>query len=177
MAQKISSKPRFFQRVLRWGWESKLLNDKSKMSLYPPFLLMSARFTEIGNGWRKVKATLPLTSWSRNPGGVIFGGFQAALADPVPALACSRLFPGYDCWTRGLAIDFKRGGDTDLELRFHFASDQELAIKQELEEKGYATPTFSYGFYLSDGSLASSVTNTVAIRQPGHISKHVGRRK
>ena len=31
---------------------------------------------------------------SRNPGGVMFGGYQAALADPIAALACARVFPG-----------------------------------------------------------------------------------
>ena len=45
---------------------------------------------------------LPLNTVSRNPGGVMFGGYQAALADPIAALACSRIFPGYSCWTRAI---------------------------------------------------------------------------
>ena len=105
-------------------------------------------------------------------GGVIFGGFQAALADPVPALACTRIFKGYDCWTRKLSIDFRQGGSTDLQLRFEFDEQQEKEIQEELDRKGYATPTFELGYYLTDGSLASVVSNTVAIRQPGHKSRH-----
>jgi len=95
------------------------------------------------------------------------------LVDPVPALACARVFEGYDCWTRGMSIDFRRGGSTDLELRFEFDPQQEKDIKEELDKKGYATPIFEYEYYLKDGSLASVVTNTVAIRQPGHVSKHI----
>jgi hypothetical protein len=111
---------------------------------------------------------LPLNTISRNPGGVMFGGYQAALGDPIAALACSRIFPEYGVWTRAMSIDFKVGGSKDLELKFQMSVEQEEAIRKELEEKGRATPTFTYGFYLPDGTMSTLVTNTVAIRPPGY---------
>ena len=96
-----------------WMWlmqtvsASRLMSEKLKIELYPPFLLMRVKVLEISRKWRTVRMRLPLNTVSRNPGGVMFGGFQAALADPVAALACSRVFPGYSCWTRGLSLDFK----------------------------------------------------------------------
>ena len=45
-----------------------MLSDELKMSLYPPFLLMRARFTKIDSNWRKVIVTLPLNGLSRNAG-------------------------------------------------------------------------------------------------------------
>jgi len=106
---------------------------------------------------------------SASPPGVMFGGYQAALADPIAALACSRVFPGYSCWTRAMTIDFVLGGSTDLELRFEFDPALEEEIRKELEEKGRATPTFTYGFYLKDGTLCTKIENVVAIRPKGYI--------
>lgn len=62
----------------------------------------------------------------------MFGGAMASLADPIPALACLRLFPGYAVWTRSLKLDFRREARTDLELRFDFDMAIEAFIRQEL---------------------------------------------
>jgi hypothetical protein len=78
------------------------------------------------------------------------------------------VFPGYSVWTRAMSVDFQKGGSTDLELRFQMDPIQEAAIAGELRQKGRATPTFEYGYYLSDGSLCTLVRNTVAIRPKGY---------
>jgi hypothetical protein len=66
-------------------------------------------------------------------------------------------------------IDFQRGGATDLELRFEMTKEQEEAIRAELAARGRATPTFVYGFHLSDGTLCTRVENRVAIRPKGYV--------
>ena len=99
----------------------------------------------------------------------MFGGYQACLADPIAALACSRVFPGYSCWTRGMELDLRKGGTGDLELRFDFPPELEREIREELDSKGRSTPTFTYGFYLQDGTMCTEVKNTVAIRPKGYI--------
>ena len=98
----------------------------------------------------------------------MFGGYQAALADPIAALACARVFPGYSVWTRGLTIDFELGGSTDLELRFEFSESQEADIRATLAREGRATPSFEYGFHLADGRRCTRIVNTVAIRPRGY---------
>jgi acyl-coenzyme A thioesterase PaaI-like protein len=156
------------QRFMAWMAERRLLSDAKLIEWYPPFLWMRIRVLEIADGWRRVRIRLPLNSISRNPGGVMFGGFQAALADPVAALACARIFPGYSVWTRSLQVEFELGGSSDLELRFEFAPEQEAAIRAELAAQGRATPEFSYGFYLTDGRCCTRVRNVVAIRPRGY---------
>ena len=146
----------------------KFLPESRRLELYPAFAMMRIKVLEIGDGWRRVRIRLPLNSVSRNPGGVMFGGFQACLADPIAAIACSRVFPGYSVWTRAMTVDFQKGGSTDLELRFQMEPAQEAAIVAELGEKGRATPTFEYGYYLADGSLCTVISNTVAIRPKGY---------
>ena len=156
------------QRFMDWVFARRWLTDARKLEWYPPFWLMRIRVLELRDGWRGVRILLPLHSISRNPGGVMFGGFQASLADPIAALACARVFPGHSVWTRGMSIEFDRGGNTDLELRFEMAPSQESDIRAELAARGRATPTFEYGYYLADGTRCTRIRNTVAIRPRGY---------
>jgi acyl-coenzyme A thioesterase PaaI-like protein len=161
-------KPRLFQRFLRFMSERRILSDARMLELYPPFLFMRVKVLEMDRDWRHVRIRLPLNAISRNPGGVMFGGFQAALADPIAALACARVFPGYSTWTRAMQIDFEHGGSTDLELRFEFPAAMEQQIREALSREGRATPSFEYGFFLQDGTRCTRVINTVAIRPRGY---------
>jgi len=146
----------------------RFIPEGRRLELYPPFRAMRIRVLETSDGWRRIRILLPLDWRSKNPGGVMFGGWQAALADPIAALSCARVFPGYSVWTRSMHIDFQRGGATDLELRFEMTKVQEDDIRAELVERGRATPTFVYGFHLADGTLCTRVENRVAIRPKGY---------
>ena len=119
--------------------------------------------------WRQVRILLPLAGANRNPGGGMFGGAVAALADPIGALACNRVFPGHTVWTRAMSLDFRREGRSDLELRFDLDPAQEAAIGEELGQRGRSTPTLEYGFWDTADRLCVQVKNTVAIRPAGYI--------
>ena len=156
------------QRFMGFVARSRILPDARLLELYPPFVAMRIKVLEIGAGWRTVRIRLPLNAMSRNPGGVMFGGYQAALADPIAALACARVFPGYSVWTRSMNISFDHGGNSDLEMRFSLTPEQEQAIRIELERDGRSTPTFEYGYVRKDGVRCTVVRNTVAIRPRGY---------
>jgi acyl-coenzyme A thioesterase PaaI-like protein len=160
----MSLLPRFMRFIARSG----ILSDARLLELYPPFRPMRIKVLEISESWRAVRILLPLNARSRNPGGVMFGGWQAALADPIAALACARIFPGYSVWTRSMNIAFDHGGNSDLEMRFSLTPDQEAAVRVELQRDGRATPTFEYGFIRKDGVRCTVVRNTVAIRPRGY---------
>lgn len=148
---------------------AKFISPRKRLEWYPPFWVMRIKVLDLAEDWRSVRIRLPLNSFSRNPGGVMFGGYQASLADPIAAISCARVFPGYSVWTRALTLDFIRGGSTDLELRFDFPAEQEHAIRAELDDRGRATPVFEYGYYLADGTLCTRILNTVAIRPKGYV--------
>jgi len=156
------------QRFMRFLTRSRILSDARLLELYPPFVPMRIKVLEIADNWRLVRIRLPLNALSRNPGGVMFGGYQAALADPIAALACARVFPGYSVWTRAMQIAFEHGGNSDLEMRFSLTWEQEAAIRIELERDGRATPTFEYGYFRKDGVRCTVIRNTVAIRPRGY---------
>ena len=147
------------------------LSDKKRLELFPPFWLMRIKVLEIADGGRVFRIRLPLTAISRNMGGFMFGGYQSSLADPIAAIACARVFPGYSVWTRALTLDFLHEGRGDLELRFNFDAQQEATIRQELAQRGRSTPRFEYGYYLADGTLCTRIHNSVAIRPQGYKRK------
>ncbi len=156
------------QRFMNFMTRNKILSDARLLELYPPFMPMRIRVLEISESWRSVRILLPLNALSRNPGGVMFGGYQAALADPIAALACARVFPGYSVWTRAMSISFDHGGNSDLEMRFSLTPEQESAIRMDLERDGRSTPTFEYGYVRKDGVRCTVIRNTVAIRPRGY---------
>ena len=150
-------------------WIRKLpwVSPARRLAWYPPFHAMSAEVLELSSDWRHARIRLPLNGFNRNPGGGMFGGSMASLADPIAALACNRVFPGHRLWTRAMQLDFRHEGRTDLELRFDLDPVQEQAIREELERRGRSTPVFEYGFHDLQGRLCVQVRNTVAIR-PGN---------
>jgi len=156
------------QRFMKFVSSSGILPDARLLELYPPFVPMRIKVLEITKDWRTVRILLPLNARSRNPGGVMFGGYQAALADPIAALACARVFPGYSVWTRAMSISFDHGGNSDLEMRFALTPAQEQDIRMGLQHEGRATPTFEYGYVRKDGVCCTVIRNTVAIRPRGY---------
>ncbi|MEJ2590625.1 MAG: DUF4442 domain-containing protein [Candidatus Thiodiazotropha sp.] len=135
-----------------------------RLERFPPFLKLGVRVVELHTDWRQVRILLPLSAENRNPGGSMFGGCIASLADPIPALACHRQFPEHAVWTRHLQIDFRRPGLTDLELRFELTEASISAIGQDLAERDRSTPCFEFGFYDAQENLVAWVKNRVAIR-------------
>lgn len=99
----------------------------------------------------------------------MFGGNQAALADPIAALACLAVFPGHDVFTRKLEVDFRAPGDSDLELRFDFPAETEQQIREELEHKGRANPVFQYAYYTQSGVECTRIICEVAIRPANYL--------
>lgn len=154
--------------ILRRLARADFLTPEKRLEWYPPFWVMRIKVLELAPDWRRIRIRLPLYSLSKNPGGSMFGGNQASLADPIPALACARIFPGRAVWTRAFTIEFQRPGDTDLELRFEVSESRIEAIRRELDARGRATPRFEFGFYLTSGEECSRIVNSVAIRPAGY---------
>ena len=129
---------------------------------------MQVKVLRMENDGRDVIIRLPLNRFNRNPGGGMFGGAMASLADPIAALMCARIFPGHAVWTRNMEIDFVREGRSDLELRFVLQQQHEEQIRQELADRKRATPVFEYAFFDDSQRVCAWVTNKVAIRPDGY---------
>ena len=152
----------------RFIWNTRLISDRKRIESFPAFWLMRIKVLELDPDWRHIRIRLPHSWIATNIGGSLFGGFQACLADPIAAMACMKIFPGYAIWTRSLSLDFREQGLSDLELRFEIAPETEQKIREELARKGRSTPLFEYAYYQTDGSLCTLVRTTVAIRPAGY---------
>ncbi|MES0371293.1 MAG: DUF4442 domain-containing protein [Mariprofundaceae bacterium] len=148
------------------------LSEARRFSWYPPFWLMRVKMLELADDWSHVRIKLPLTWISANSAGNMFGGFQANLADPVPAIACVKKFPGYRIATKKLEIEFLRVGSSDLVLHFDFSDEQIKEIQQELNEHGRATPCFEMHYLREDGEISTCIKNTIAIRPRDYVGNH-----
>ncbi len=148
------------------------LSARRRFELYPPYFLMRVKVIELAEDWSMARIRLPLNWISANDAGNMFGGYQASLADPVPALACLRKFTGYRVATKKLELDFIRVGNSDLILHFDFEAQTEHDIRLALEEHGHATPCFTMSYVRDDGQVCTRIKNTVAIRPKGYINKH-----
>lgn len=155
--------------ILRLLRRVRFLSARRRIEWYPPFWLMGVKVIELDPVWKYVRLRLPLTAFSRNLGDSMFGGYQAAVADPIAAIACARQFPGYSVWTRSLSLDFEQPGDTDLELRFEFDMSVRTRIEDDLARKQRSTPAFEYGLYRDDGVCCTRVKCRVAIRPAGYL--------
>jgi len=148
------------------------LSESTRFVWYPPFWMMRLKVLELSDNWDHVRIRLPLTWISANAAGNLFGGFQANLADPVPAVACVKRFPGYRVATRSLKLDFLRVGNSDLTLHFDFSDEQFEEIRRELEEHARSTPCFEMRYIREDGEVCTVIHNSVAIRPKGYVGNH-----
>ncbi|MBL4775430.1 MAG: hypothetical protein JKY87_05190 [Mariprofundus sp.] len=157
---------------LQWLSKLKFLSASRRFELYPPYLLMRVKIVSLADDWSMARIRLPLNWLSANAAGNMFGGYQASLADAVPALACLNKFPNYRVATKKLDMDFIRVGSSDLILQFDFDVKTEAAIRQALEKYGHATPCFKMSYVRDDGLLCTRIKNTVAIRPKGYVGRH-----
>ena len=154
--------------IRRIIWNNPFLSDKKRLEWYPAFWLMHIKVLELSPSWSKVRILLPHSWIATNTGGSMFGGFQACLADPIAAMSCVKIFPGFSIWTRSLHLDFQHQGLSNLELRFIFPPEQQAQIRQELKARGRSTPIFEYGYYQADGKLCTRIKAVIAIRSKGY---------
>jgi len=148
------------------------LSDARRFAWFPPFWVMRPKIIEYTASWKHVRIKLPLTWASKNAAGNMFGGSQANLADPVPAIACVKHFPGYRVATKHLEVEFLRVGNSDLILHFDLSDAQIAIIKQELIEHQRSTPCFEMHYVREDGKVCTTIRNTIAIRPLGYIGRH-----
>jgi len=133
---------------------------------------MRIKVVAMADDWSMLRIRLPLNWVSANAAGNMYGGYQASLADPIPALACLKKFPGYRVATKKLNIHFIRVGSSNLTLFFDFDDKLEQTIRQELEKHGRSTPCFSMRYVRDDGKVCTEIKNSVAIRPQGYLAQH-----
>ena len=142
----------------------KWIPRKTILQYYPPFLFMGVKIREVSEDNRRCVAELPFKWYGSNPHGTIFGGFICALADPIPAILCGRIFPQTAAWTKSNSVTFKRPGRTTLTLEITITDADLAAIQAQLDSGGNAKHAFEFVFRDTDGKVVAEVKNTVVLK-------------
>jgi acyl-coenzyme A thioesterase PaaI-like protein len=135
------------------------------LEFYPPFWFMGAQVKSVSADYRRLHLKLPTRWYARNMHGTLFGGFMAAISDPLPALLCARIFPGTEVWTKAIQIDFKRPAKGTLDIRVEIKQSDVDAIAHALESHNKVSHEFHFDFSDSKGMTIASVKNTVYLRK------------
>lgn len=146
-------------------------NLGKKLRFYPPFLLMGVRILNSGTNPASLHVRLPLSWRTRNSGGSIFGGFQAAMADPIAPVVCLMSFKDIHVWTRKLELDYVARSDEDIFIHLTLSDEQKNTIQTELDQTGRSDPIFTFALTKKDGTLCTRVRCQVTIKTQALLSK------
>lgn len=135
------------------------------LEYYPPFLFIGVKASHISNDKRKVTLRIPLRWYSKNLHGTMFGGFIAAVADPVPAIMCTELLPHVEVWTKKLEVDFLKPARSSIEMRVEITQQDLDTITAGLEAAGKIQHAFEFYFYDGAENKIAHAKNTVHFRQ------------
>lgn len=142
----------------------KLMDEERLLEIYPPFWFMGVRVIHRDPQYRSIGVKLPIRWYGKNLNGTMFGGFMCAVADPLAALLCEKLFPGVQVWTKRNCVDFLRPAQGNLEIHVHITDDDIATIQNALDSEGQATHGFRYAFTDSKGRSIAKVHNVVFMR-------------
>lgn len=152
-------------RLIKLLDKFQIIPKQKLLELYPPFFFMGVKIKTVSKDHRHMHLEVPLRWYGKNMHGSMFGGFICAVADPLPALMCGRIFPGVEMWTKSNSVEFLKPGFGTLDVHVQIDEKDVEAISRQLETKNKATHTFEFYFRDKKGSDVAHVKNKIYLRR------------
>ena len=152
-------------RLLKVLEKTKLVPKQKLLEFYPPFFFMGVKIKSVSEDYRNLHLEVPLRWYGKNMYGSMFGGFICAVADPLPALMCGRIFPGVEMWTKANSVEFLKPGFGTLNVHVQIIEQDVEAISRQLETHNKATHTFEFYFRDRKGTNVAHVKNKIYLRR------------
>jgi acyl-coenzyme A thioesterase PaaI-like protein len=158
--------------LARWLQRVEFFPEHRRLEMYPPFLFMGAKVVSVASDYRKLHVRIPLRWYFKNMHGSMFGGFIAAISDPLPALLCSKIFPGLQVWTKKMSVEFLKPARTGLDLYLQLPETSIDTIAKDLQAFGRSEHEFSFDLTDARRRIVASVKNTVFMcrKDPGNAA-------
>ena len=157
------------EAVTTWQWLGKKLGPRGLAWLigrYPPLLGAGIRVVRCDAEWRNLEVRLGFTWWNRNYVGTQFGGSLYVMCDPFYMLMLMQnLGPGYTVWDKSASIEFLRPGRGPVTARFELTSERLAAIREDVEQRGKAHPTFNVEVVDASGTVVARVEKLLSVRR------------
>ena len=143
----------FRTRAFRWAF-----------NFWPCYRGTGARVTYIASDWREARIHLPLSLWTRNYVGTIFGGSLYASVDPFfMIMLINILGPDYVVWDKAAAIRFKRPGRSALTATFRLDEAEIQAIQDLLKDLPKVDRTYTIELVDKEGVVHAVVEKVIHI--------------
>lgn len=133
-------------------------------NFFPAFRGMGGRITYLADDWSEVRLKVPLTLWTRNYVGTIYGGSMYGAVDPIYMLMLmKRLGPDYVVWLKGATIRFRKPGRTTLRATFLLDDAELAAVRAAAADVASVDRTYRIELVDADGSLCAEVEETLYV--------------
>lgn len=152
-------------RLLHLLDKANIVPKRKLLELYPPFFFMGVKIKSVSKDHRHMHVQVPLRWYGKNMYGSMFGGFICAVADPLPALMCGRIFQGVEMWTKSNCVDFIKPAMGTLDAHVQISEHDLKAIEDQLARHNKATHVFEFTFRDKRGHEIARVKNQIYLRK------------
>ena len=134
------------------------------MNIYPMFFGTGGKIESISADWKEVNVSLPISWWSRNYVGTIFGGSMFSSSDPFYMLMLMHnLGKDYVVWDKAATIRFRRPSKEKITTKFILKTEVLEEIKQKVEINGEADFPFLVQWFNKEGKIVSEIERTLYV--------------
>lgn len=145
----------FASRRMRW-----LFN------IFPAYRGTGGRVTYISADFREVRIKLPLSLWTRNYVGTIYGGSMYASVDPMYMIMLIKLLgPEYVVWDKSASIRFRKPGRSTLFATFKLDDAELDAIRDATASGQPVDRTYNVELVDAEGVVHASVEKVIYIKR------------
>lgn len=146
------------------SWKTRFTRWAFNLSLV--YRSTGGRITHISADWRHVRVRLPLTLWTRNYVGTMFGGSMYSCVDPFyMIMLLQNLGKGYTVWDKAATIRFKKPGKTTLYARFDIDVAELDAIREAAAQARSIDRTYTALLTDAQGVVYAEIEKVIYIRR------------
>jgi len=157
--------PSWHAPLVRWGF-----------NFHPAYRCMGGRVEYVAPDISHIRVRLPLTRYTRNMLGSLFGGSLFGITDgPLPTMLMWALGGEYIVWDKAASIRYRKPGRTTLYADFKLSAEDVAGIRTRLQEEPEIDCNFPIEIKDEAGNVYSTVERMVYIASKKHYKQKVAK--
>ena len=130
----------------------------------PMYRRSTGKVIEVSEDLLFIKIKIPLNWKNRNFVGSIFGGSMLSATDPIYMIQLLKILgDDYVVWDKSATIKYKRPGKETIFCEFVFTSEEIIAIKKDIENKGEIDIVKTPNIINKDGVVIAELVKTIYV--------------
>lgn len=137
---------------------------RTGFNFFPAYRATGGRLIYVAADFSEIHVALPLTLWTRNYVGTIFGGSLYGAIDPIYMLMLIRILgPEYVVWDKAATIRFRKPGRSTLYARFVLSEEEVRTIRELAAQNPSVDRVYPLELVDKDGVVHASFEKTLYI--------------